>query len=354
VLNLFPLLSEIRHIQMAAALENAVQRNPDTLPAHEQLAMLYEARGFLDASLEHRRAAVRLARLSGPLADESPAVYAQRMEQGERAVTELEGIVNDRRNVLMLQTRDLGSEPLRRAEIALSKGLARVALDDILMTSSPVLLRSEGICLQVRLQLMLGRIETVRQQLQEPDWKAHKDKLGSVALFAPGDTTLPTYRLPAYEWLLLCQAAADGDYAQAEGALQDLVKALGGKRAGEGLQKYQKNLPLLVASELGWSCQPQLWLMRQRTNQERVLQSDAVKSLVHAVAQQADLQVLAGMLALERGRPQDAEEPFLLAMRLGRLVAEERRSSAGLVLAKTYLRILKAAQRERIRPHPAS
>jgi hypothetical protein len=295
-------------------------------------------------SLEHSRAALRLARLGGLHPGEDPVVFAQRMEQRQRAVTELEGLVNDRKNVFTLQTRDLSSEPLRKAEVALSKGLARVALEDVLMTSPAVLLHGEGICLQVRLQLLLGRTETVRLQLHEPDWQANRAKLGVVTFFTPGDSTVPTYRLPGYEWLLLCQAAADGDYAQAEAALQDLIDGLGGKRAAEEMRKYQRSLPLVVTSELGWSSQPQPWVMSRRTNQERLLQTEALKIYSQAVVQQADLHVLAGMLALERGRPQDAAKSLQTARRLG-LFPQDRRTSAGLGLAEVYLRILQDAQR---------
>jgi tetratricopeptide (TPR) repeat protein len=338
-------LAEMRHIQMAAALENALQRNPDSLLAHEQLAALFEARGFLDAALEHHRAALRLAQRAGPLPAEDSAAFARRMEQRERAVSALERLVNDRKNEFTLQTRDLGSEPLRKAEMALNQGLARLALDDILMASSILLLRGEGVCLQVRLQLLLGRIESVRAQLHDPDWKTNKAKLGSVTLFTPGDPTMPVYRLPCYEWLLLCQAAADGDYAQAEVALQDLIDGLGGARAAKEMRIYQQNLPLLVASELGWASQAQSWFMTRRTNQERLLQSQALTFFSHAAAQQVDLYVLVGMLALERGRPRDAEKSFHSATMLGRLVSGDRRSSPGLLLAEMYLRMLKAAER---------
>jgi hypothetical protein len=52
------------------------------------------------------------------------------------------------------------------------------------------------------------------------------------------------------------------------------------------------------------------------------------------------------MLSLARDRPQDAEKPFLTAMMLGRLISDDRRSSPGILLAETYLRILTAAQRQ--------
>src|SRR5262249_14666841 len=157
-----------------------------------QLASLYESRGFLDAALDHHRAALRLAQRIGPLPSEDSAAFARRMEQRDSAVTALERLVNEAKNELMLQTSELGSEPVRKAEIARSKGLARLALDDILATSSILLLRGEGVTLQVSLQLLLGRIEPVRLQLHDPDWIANKTKLGSVALFAPGDTTTPS------------------------------------------------------------------------------------------------------------------------------------------------------------------
>lgn len=345
VLDYLSPLAEIRQIQIATALQNVLRLNPDSLIAHEQLAALYEARGFLDVALDHHRAAFRLARRTGSLPGESPAVFTQHMEQKEQAVKALERLVNDRKNEFTLRTRDLGSEPLLRARIALRQGLARLALDDILATSSVVLLRGEGITLQVQLQLLLGRIDAVRSQLADPDWKAHKANLGSVNLSAPGDSTVPTYRLAGYEWLLLCQTAADGDYEQANAALQALIHELGGKRAVEEIRKYQQSLPLLVASEVGWASQPQFWLMSWGTNQERLFQSDALNLLTRSVIQQADMHALAGMLALERGRPHDAESSFLSATELGRLVSGSRRSSAGQSLANTYLRILKAAQR---------
>lgn len=345
VLDYLSPLAEIRQIQIATALQNVLRLNPDSLIAHEQLAALYEARGFLDVALHHQRVVLRLARRTGSLPSESPAVFAQRMEQKEQTIKALERLVNDRKNEFSLQTRDLGSEPLRRAQIALSQGLARLALDDILATSSVLLLRGEGITLQVRLQLMLGRIEDVRSQLAAPDWKTNKANLGFVNLFAPGDSTVPTYRLPGYEWLLLCQTAADGDYEQANAALQDLIRGLGGKHAVEGIHKYQQALPLLVASEVGWSSLPHSRLMIRRIHQERLLQSDALNLLTRSVLQQADMHVLAGMLALERGQPQDAEKSFLSATLLGRLVSDGRHFRAGQLLTDTYLRILKAAQR---------
>ena len=145
--------------------------------------------------------------------------------------------------------------------------------------------------------------------------------------------------------MLLCQAAANGDYTQADAALQEIIHGLGGKGATDEIRKYQRTLPLLVASELGWSSQPQTWFLSRRTIQERLLQTNALTQVSRAAAQQEDLHLLAGLLALERGPPGDAEKSFLSATMLGRLVSDDRRPSAGLLLAEMYLRILKDAER---------
>ncbi|MGH7171647.1 MAG: hypothetical protein ACRELG_15330, partial [Gemmataceae bacterium] len=347
VLGRLPPLLELRHIQIAAALENALRRNPDSLSVHEDLASLYGGRGFLDAALKHRRAALRLARRDGAMPGEDSAAFARRLELRDHAVKQLEGIVIDRKNEFALQTRNLGSEPARKADIALRLGLARLALEDVLMPSSIVLLGGEGVRLQVRLQLMLGQIDPIRTQLQEPDWKAHKANLGFVDLRAGADSRETTaYRLPAYDWLLLCQAAAFGDYEQADAALQDLVKGLGGERAAKEVLKYQQSLSGIVASELGWSSQSQAWVMSLWTAQERRLQTTLLDGLSGAVMHQADLHVLAGMLSLERGRPRDAEKSFHAAVALSRLGSGTRHASAGRPLAETYVRLIEASRRQ--------
>ncbi|HTU19430.1 MAG TPA: hypothetical protein VMG10_15325 [Gemmataceae bacterium] len=346
VIGWLPPLFEMRHIQFAAALENALSRNPDSLPVHEELAELYGRRGFLDAALEHRRAALRLVRRAGAIPGENPAAFARRVEPRERAVKELERVVSDQKNAFALQTRNLGSEPRRKAEIALGLGLARLALQDVLMPSSMVLLGGEGIVLQVRLQMMLGQIDSIRTQLQEPSWKAHKANLGFVDLTKGADSrTTQAYNLPAYDWLLLCQAAAFGDYEQADAALHDLVEGFGGERAAERARKYQRSLLVLTASELGWLSQPQPWVMSGWTAQERLLQTVILDRLTRDVIRQADLHVLAGMLALERGRPLDAEKAFRTALALSRLGSGTRHASAGHPLAEAYVRLIEKVRR---------
>ena len=195
------------------------------------MANLYAGRNFLDAALEHRREAGRLTHRTGPVGGETAEAFARRLERMEAGTNELEREVGDRRNRFTLQAQTIGSQPYRKAQLALRMGLVRLALEDILMQSPMVLLGGEGVALQLELQLMLGRIEPVRDQLNDPDWQANKKNLGYLDVQGGTDSArAPAYRLPAYDWLLLCQAAAVGDYEQADGALQALRDGMGGQR----------------------------------------------------------------------------------------------------------------------------
>jgi len=353
VLGLLRPLAELRHIQIAAALENALRSEPNSLNAlraHEELAILYEGRlppflnpPFLDVALEHRRAVLYLSRRIGPAFREDAAAFARRLRENENKVQELERFVSDRRNEFALRARNLGSEPYRKAELAVRMGLARLALEEVLMPSSIVLLGGEGVRLQARLQLMLGQTDILRERLQSADWKTHKANLGWIPLEIPGHSTAPAYRLPAYEWLLLCQAAADGDYDPAETTLRLLLEELGGESAVQTVRHLQRNLPLVVASELGWWSQPQTWAQRWQTTLERFLEMAHLDHASRDTAQQADLYVLAGMLALERGRPQQAKRAFQQTRVLSQLGGLPFPSESGVSLAAVYLRMLAQA-----------
>jgi hypothetical protein len=350
VLGLLPPLAELRHIQIAVALENALRcdaNSQNAWRAHEELAILYEGRyppflnpPFLDAALDHRQTALRLARLIGPGPGEDAHAFASRLKENERKIQDLNRFVRDRKNEFTLRTRNLGSEPYRKAELALRMGLARLALDEVLMPSSIVLLGGEGVRLQARLQLMLGQLDPIREQLQSEDWKINKANLGWMPLDRPGRSAAPAYRLPAYEWLLLCQAAADGDYEQADTTLHTLLQELGGEQTVQNVRNLQRNLPLVVTSELGWWSQPHTWAPRWQTTLERLLEITHLERASKEAAQQSDLYVLSGMLALERGRPQQAKQELLQTRALSGPGASLLPSSAGASLAETYLRLL--------------
>jgi tetratricopeptide (TPR) repeat protein len=308
-----PLLGLVRHAQAAAALENALRRHPDLLPAHQALAGLYVERNCLDAALDHRRAVRDLTRRRGPAPGESADRFAERLAPLERDAEELEQVVQDRENQYAVRTQGLGaSEPLGHARVARALGLARKALDEVLLPSQVVLFGSEGARLELELLLLLGRADEVRDKLAEPGWQDNKANLGEYTLAAPGPGgAVQVYRLPAYDWLRAWQAAATGDYDLAA----DCLGAAGRHMAAEEARVAPLRRPLarILATEVGLGGAARLLLPLPVGYLHTPLAGLFAQAHAFRVAQ-ADLAVLAGLLALERGDPTDAAGHFRAAL----------------------------------------
>jgi hypothetical protein len=353
-------LAELRHIQIATALENALRRDPNSLnalTAHQELAILYEGRfppflipPFLDAALEHRRAALQLARRIGPFPGEDADALTRRLREAEREIQDRDLLVRDRKNEFALGTRNLGSEPYRKAELALRMGLGRLALEEVLMPSSIVLLGGEGIRLQVRLQLMLGQMDLIRDQLRDPDWKSNKTNLGFITLELPGNSAAAPYHLPAYEWLLLCQSAADGDYDDAEADIKEQLRNLSPQQLASVGRELRNTMARLLCLEIGLRPAPQV-VAQAFVHQFRLEVTDQLLRLSETVKEQTRirvmLQMLAGLLAVERGRPQEAKRAFQDALTLSRQGPEPLGNDPAASLAETYLQIMALAENDR-------
>ena len=348
VLPSFPPFVQLRHIQIAVALENVLRRNPTLRPAHEDLANLYEGRYYLDIALDHRREALRLARREGPYPGESAKEFASRLEQMETRTRELQRFVGDQKNQFALNAQKAGSEPYRKAQFAKGLGLAKLALEDILMQSTMVLLGGEGIRLEMELMLEMGRIDPVREQLNSADWQANKQNLGFLDVRAPaGSGAPPAYHLPAYEWLWLCQAAAAGDYDQADEALRTLADSLGGERPQKEIGELRRALARVLPLEITMSMNHLNWLPYSIVSSERQLLSEPLTRDLYLLTEQADLRAIGGMLALERGEPRAAEEAFEQSLTLGRLGGGGVHPSVAQPLASAYLQLIRDARREK-------
>jgi tetratricopeptide (TPR) repeat protein len=341
VLGIMPPLAQLRHIQIAVALENVVRCQPDHAGAHEALARLYERRPFFDAALAHRREALRLVRRAGPRAGEKPEDFTRRTQEMEDSVRVLELNVGERKNEFALRAQQLGSEPYRKAQLALNMGLARLALDDVLLQSPMVLLGGDGVRLQMELLLQMGRIDSVRDQLRDADWQANKQNLGYVELPVRTPTGhAPPFRVPAYDWLLLCESAAFGDYDQADAAVRTLLTGLGEQQTGRELTILRPSAAQVLAMELGVSASRPSWIPRELLRDHQTFLATKMNALAYAIIEQADVQVIAGMLSLERGQPREAAQSFRKALTLSDLAGGASRPSMGRPLAEAYLQIL--------------
>jgi hypothetical protein len=333
-------LAQLRHVQIATALEQAVRLDPDLEAAQHELAHLYGERNFLDQALAHQQEELRLSRRAGPRPGETAEEFAYRLELLGRDVAKLDKFVQGRRQEYASASRSLGGERLEQAGLALRMGLARQAVDDVLLPCPAALLGAPGIKLELELLLMLGRAEDVRAILRDPGFAGNKQVLPYHDLPAPpnaeGTPFYPVpYHWPAYQWLQALQAASLGDYVQAR---EDLGEIRSGLRAGQ--ERLRRQLREGVRPE--WALLP--WLL---SGPQPFLPALAARDLLRLgderaqleagepvlLGHQADLDVLQGLLALERGDTEDARSDFAAAQQLGA-------PFAGAPIAGAYLRKL--------------
>jgi len=228
-----------------------------------------------------------------------------------------------------------------KAQLALGLGLARLALDDVLLQSPVQSFAGEGARLELELLLQFGRAEVVRGMLDDSDMRESKHKLGSASVPAPARPGyMPEYRFPAYEWLRFLQAAATGDYGPAAEALEELVQPLAenGQRA---MGQMRLVVPVALATELGLSTGPEYIFLRLIIQGEGRKVVQYLTEVSFLSAQCADLNILGGLLAMERGAPTDALQYFNAAF----AAAEERGPPADFAaapLADAYRRWLQA------------
>jgi hypothetical protein len=345
----FPPLSQLRHTQIVTALEEALRLNPDLEDAHRELTSLYGRSNSLDLALEHRQEELRLTRRAGRRPGETEEAWADRLEQLEKDTARLERIVQDRRNRYAAGSRQMQGDRLQQAAGALRLGLPRLAAEEVLMPAPAEVLGLPGMKLELDLLLSLGRADDVRHTLAEEGVKAGKDKLPYNELPAPrGPGGAPLYSIPyhwpAYEWLQALEAAGVGDYAEAGEALRAIRAGLrvGHERLKARLRTFAPEEQLMLSGLLSGPL-PFLpaYAARRLVEQRSALQ--AGESVLRA--QQADLCVLEGLLALEQGATDDARTAFAEAERLGAPPAGPPAPYGGRAIAADYLRRLRLIRR---------
>jgi len=348
---LLPPLADLRHVQVATALEQAVRLDPDLEEAHHQLHDLYGERNYLDQALEHRLKEVQLSRRAGPRPGEEAEVAADRLETLEKDTAKLVELVEDRRKTYASASRALQGERFEQARLALRLGLARLAAEEVLLKSPVDLLGAAGIKLELDLLLCLGRADEVRAILADEGLRASRHGLLYHDLPFPRDAAgVPLYAIPyhwpAYEWLHAVQAAAVGDYAVAR---EEVASLRAGRQAGldllmrqqpdidEGLRQF---VPGLLSGP-----PPFLPAFTAQTLAGYLDKRAALKVGEPALrAQQADLCVLEGLLALEQGDTGAARSAFAEAQKLCARPAGGAVPFAGAPIAERYLGKLNARQ----------
>jgi hypothetical protein len=353
---LLPPLAQLRHIQIVTALEEAVRLDPDLEAGHHELAFLYGERNYLDHALLHRRDEVRLSRRAGPRSGETAEEFAYRVDQLDKDTAKLVDLVEDRRRNYLVSAPALQGDRLAQADLALKLGLARHAVEEILLPCPADLLRPAGIKLELELLLTLGRAQEVRSTLNDAVFQSKKQGLGYYDLLPPrrGDGSpfyaLP-YHWPAYEWLHMLAGAAVGDYLRARGDL-------GVARAGLRAEHDRLRRPLRDFDRRTWPLLPGLLAgpppylpafsadTLRRALEDRTALEAGERTFR---AQEADLSVLEGLLALEQGACPDARLAFAEAQQLAAPPRGIAAPYAGEPIAASYLRYLNRQEARRDR-----
>ena len=286
------MLKELRRAQRVTALNQAVICNPESEAARDALAAILGEVGYADLSLRHRRVQLGLARRRGD---------RTRTADLSELVAAMENDLLDRESLFHVRTPGMSGDPLGRARIAISLGLASQAID-ILLKSSPDLYGADGLKLLTGLLIGSGQAAEAHTLLHRDEIRKNPAQLGVheiVSLSADGQRIV--YRVAAYEWFQFMLAASAGVTSvsvQLEQMEKQLIGEVGALRGV--IQRIRPPLAITLAIETGLA-PTGMWMPRfiNGLRREEFLVPIAQSRLL--IAEHGDLKALEACIALESG-----------------------------------------------------
>jgi hypothetical protein len=288
-----PLLAQLRSVQAAAALNQALAARSDLAQAHGDLAALYQQLGYQDLALKHFKEYLAFLTRDGRTPGETAEQFASRLGQLERYTDELDREV--KRLLGVYEVRAYKLKTLDQAHLARSLGLTAKALE-ILGKSNIGDYGVEGEQLELELKLSVGDLNYVRE------W----------AVYPELENALGTNN---YHWLKARLAAAGGAYAEADVELQSMVIPSVTIDRGGPKMSLRAAVALMASQAILEARSPDispLSVIRTQERQRELLSQ--VYALTVLLRREADLHVLRGLLDLESGRPEQAQANFRAAL----------------------------------------
>lgn len=284
---MLPDLAAVRQAEMLTALELAVALRPDLALAHDLLARLYKKEGEMDRSLDHLRALLQAAEKAGEHSETTAALRSE--------VTEMEKLVSQSEKTYQanLTGKTNPSKVLDRAQLAARFGLARKALE-MLQESYPAIYGKAGAEYRLDLMIKAGQgFEILEVLAPEVEFK-----------------------ISQYHWLKARAAAGCGDYAQADAELD---------KDTEPIRRVGLSPKLFVPVRTGMALHIGRAILNRSPDAEgiagrvaalrfQVESMDAVGMASGLLRQEADRQVLRGLLNLESGSVTAAKQHFHAAV----------------------------------------
>jgi hypothetical protein len=286
---MLPDLAAVRQAQILTALEQAVLLRPDLDRAHALLAQLYWEEGQMDRRLDHLRARLRIAEQADKHSSAADAFRAE--------VEKMDALVGQSEKTYQanLAGKTDPSKVLDRAQLAARFGLSHKALQ-MLQESTPAIFGRAGVEYQLDLMMQAGQSYEVRDLL-EPE---HEFKI-----------TFATYH-----WIQARTAASCGDYAGADAELD---------RGSEPMRRIGLSSKLIVPvrsavayhvarAVLGRPPEAEGasgWATALRFQYKGL---DFLGPTAELMRQEADRQVLRGLVAVESGAVETARRHFRAAL----------------------------------------
>jgi tetratricopeptide (TPR) repeat protein len=302
------LLGEVRQVETVAALRTAAQLDPDHVGAHAYLFLLYGAAGYSDLQLKHLSEEIRAIRRAGPrTASELKAFmdrymgarqrvnpanaadamkgFEDRLKAMEEQRDKLEKEVKEHLNTYAVRAEK--KSVLEKAQIALQLGLGEKALQ-VLLDSTALEFGPRGAQLQLELLMRQGRLDDLREQLTPEDQKVREELPDQInASMGAG----------AYERYRMLLALAEGDYKEADAALE---KAAGKLLTGPELLRDMRLEVSRPATLLSVPVQPSQVLKDEGPVTELTFRQLAALEVVKAIAERPTTPAPVMLLLLEQ------------------------------------------------------
>ena len=328
-------VAELRRTQRVTALTQATVANPESEAASDGLATTLTEMGYSDRALAERRRQFVLVKRRGD---------SERINALAAVIAELEDEQFDRESLFQVQTQKMSGDPLSRARIALGLGLAGLA-QEILLKSSSELYKNDGVRLLATLLLGSGQAPEAQTLLQREELQKNPNGLGMHEIASQAaDGQRIVYRMPAYDWfqfLLAASANLSNPLVPLERLQQKLTMELGG--VSGYLNDSSVPVGRQVLAEVGLAAAgailPRVIINLQREQLLRPVNQSRFLSI-----QRADLVVLGGWCALEAGQTALALRQFDAALADYARSADLRVAPAK-PLAELYVKQLKAIVR---------
>ena len=287
-------LVQLRRVQASAALNEAIRLNPSLADAHLRLSELYREMNYLDLTLKHLRIYYNLTRRSLRSREAADDGIREQEAQYQKEIDRLSKQLETQKKSFSAGAAK--AKLLDRAKAAIGLGLAETARD-MLLASDISAFGPEGATLELELLLKTGRYREVR------DW------------ISPDEAAI--LGAPSYYWLRVQALAAAGDYAEAELESDHLAQSVAFETMGNQPIRLSHVIALLIGQAMleehpGATPAPMLAYrayLRMNFQQE-------ITSLLLRMKQEADANVMRGLLALEEGEVLEARFAFRTAIAL--------------------------------------